>query len=522
MVITSPHPPVAVPDVPLTPFVLSGASELGDKPAVIDGATGRTLSFQVLVRAVDAVAAGLAGRGFRSGQVFAIFCPNLPELAVAFHAVATLGGIVTTVNPTFKVEELRRQLADSRARFLLTTPEGLAAAAQAAAGTGIEEIFVVGHADGATPFDRLSEGGGAVPTAVLDPHESIAVLPYSSGTTGWPKGVMLTHHNLVANILQVEAVHHLAPADTVIGVLPFFHIYGMTVIMNHAIHRGATIVTLARFDLEQFLTVMEQQRVTRAHLVPPIVLALAKHPAVDRFDLSSLRTIMSGAAPLGPELARACAERLDCEVTQGYGLTETSPVTHLTPDAGPNKPGSIGPPLPNTSCRVVDPATNKDVASGETGEIWVRGPQVMKGYLDDPEATTATVDADGWLRSGDIGRADEEGYFYVVDRLKELIKYKGFQVAPAELEALLVAHPALADAAVIPLSDEAAGEVPKAFVVATSDVTAEAVMDFVAARVAPHKRIRAVEFVDAIPRSPSGKILRRILVDAQRTRRAGA
>jgi acyl-CoA synthetase (AMP-forming)/AMP-acid ligase II len=325
----------------------------------------------------------------------------------------------------------------------------------------------------------------------------------------------------VANLCQTEIVQPVGQGEVVIGVLPFFHIYGQTVVMNLALSRGATIVTMPRFELEPFLRTIEERRVTRAYLVPPIVLALAKHPAVEGHDLSSLKVVFCGAAPLSADLAGACEARIGCAVLQGYGLTESSPVTHSTP-AGPgaNRPGSIGPPLPNTQSRVIDYGTGTDLGPGEDGEILVRGPQVMRGYLNNPTATANTLDADGWLHTGDIGHADGDGYFYIVDRLKELIKYKGFQVPPAELEACLVSHPAVADAAVIPSPDEEAGEIPKAFVVLKGEATPDEIMEFVNVRVSPHKRIRRIEFIDEIPKSLSGKILRRVLVE--RERRASA
>jgi acyl-CoA synthetase (AMP-forming)/AMP-acid ligase II len=317
----------------------------------------------------------------------------------------------------------------------------------------------------------------------------------------------------------VEDLQGMSEEDRLIAVLPFFHIYGQTVIMNIGLYRGATLVTMPKFDLEQFLQIVQDHRVTRGYFVPPIVLALAKNPAVDRFDLSSLTYILSGAAPLGPDLAEACARRIGCTVVQGYGLTETSPVTHCVSGEGaPDHRGSIGPPVPGTECRIVDWATGRDVPTGEAGELWIRGPQVMRGYLNNPEATAASIDQDGWFRTGDIARADEEGYFWIVDRLKELIKYKGYQVPPAELEAFLVGHPAIGDAAVIPVSDEEAGEIPKAYVVLTGEATAEQIMAYVAERVAPHKKVRAVEVVEEIPKSASGKILRRLLVERERSR----
>jgi acyl-CoA synthetase (AMP-forming)/AMP-acid ligase II len=323
---------------------------------------------------------------------------------------------------------------------------------------------------------------------------------------------MLTHRNLVANILQSTAQQPVTADDTLVGVLPLFHIYGLTVVMNAVLRNGATLITMPRFDLEGFLGLVEEHRATKAHLVPPIVLALAKSPVVERFDLSSLTLVNSGAAPLSAELQEAAARRIDCPVVQGYGMTESSPVTHATPlDPARHRVGSIGPPVPNTECRIVDTMSGDELGAGEEGEVCVRGPQVMRGYLDDPEATAATVDDDGWLHTGDVGRADDDGYVVLVDRVKELIKYKGYQVAPAELEAVLVQHPAVAEAAVVGRPDEEAGEVPKAFVALSGEATEEEIMAFVADRVAPYKRLRALEVVDEIPKSPSGKILRRVL-----------
>ena len=251
--------------------------------------------------------------------------------------------------------------------------------------------------------------------------------------------------------------------------------------------------------------------------MPPVVLAMTKQPLVEAFDLSSLRMIFSGAAPLSESLARACSARLNCDVVQGYGMTETSPCTHIASPTT-NKPGSVGVCVPNMECRVVELETGAELGEREEGEIWVRGPQVMLGYLGRDEATAQTIDAEGWLHTGDIGYADEDGFFFIVDRAKELIKYKGFQVAPAELEALLLTHSAVADAAVIPVADDEAGEIPKAFVVKRSEVSAADIISYVAERVAPHKKIRRVEFIEQIPKSPSGKILRRLLVERERAR----
>jgi acyl-CoA synthetase (AMP-forming)/AMP-acid ligase II len=515
MIFRSPFPQVSIPETALTPFVFSRAGALGDKVALVDGVTGRCVSYAELWASVRRVAAGLAARELRKGDVVAVFSPNALEYPVAFHAASLAGGVVTTLNPLSTAGEVAGQLADSGAKYLFAAPALVERAREAARQSPVRELFVFGDAGGATPFADLYAAGPDAPPVEIDAREDLAVLPYSSGTTGVSKGVMLTHRNLVANLRQIEGAEHALGTDTLVCVLPLFHIYGMNVIMNFGLYAGATIVMLPRFELEGLLAAVERHRVTMAHLVPPIMLALARYPAVARYDLSSLQTIFWAAAPLGAELAREVAERLGCTVKQGYGMTEASPATHMSPrDPAGVRHGSVGLIVPNTECRIIDVATGAELGVGEEGEICVRGPQVMRGYLNRPEETAETVDADGWLHTGDIGYADEDGHFFIVDRRKELIKYKGFQVAPAELEALLVTHPSVADCAVVPAPDDEAGEVPKAFVVLRDGAAAdcEELISFVAARVAPHKKIRLVELVDQIPKSPSGKILRRLLV----------
>ena len=517
MIYRSPFPDVEIPEIPLPDYVFEHVDRWPDKAALIDGPSGRTLTYAQLLAAARATAAGLAARGFAKGDVFAIYSPNLPEYAVAFFGVAIAGGTVTTINPLYTPAELNRQLQDAGATLLVTIPQFLDKAREAIAGTAVREVFVFGEAEAATPFAALP-AAGSPPAVAIDAREDVVALPYSSGTTGMPKGVMLTHYNLVANVAQTDAVERLTARETMVGILPFYHIYGMVVLMSGALRVGATVVTMPRFDFEQFLGLVQQHRVTMSYVVPPIVLALAKHPAVDKYDLSSLSDMLSGAAPLPEPVSRACAARTGIVVRQGYGMTETSPVTHFTPKDGVNKPTAVGPAAPSTVFRVVDVATGEDAPSGGLGEVWVRGPQVMKGYLHNPDATREMIDGDGWVHTGDIGRADEDGYLYVVDRVKELIKHKGYQVAPAELEAVVQSHPAVADAAVIPSPDTEAGEVPKAYVVIKpgAAATADEIMAHVAARVAPHKKVRRVEFIDAIPKVPSGKILRRALVERER------
>jgi acyl-CoA synthetase (AMP-forming)/AMP-acid ligase II len=511
----SPYPDLTVPDVPLTSFVLRHADQLAEKPALIDASSGRSLTYGTLAEVTRAVAAGLGQQGFRHGGVLAIYAPNSLDYAVALLAVASLGGIVTTVNPLATADELARKLIDAGATSLLTTPELLERSRAEIGRSALRDIFVLGEAAGATPFTTLRRSAAALPEVRIDPGEDTVLMPFSSGTTGLPKGVLLTHRNLVANALQIDVAHRRAEPDIVFSVPPFFHSYGV-LMLNWTLAAGATLVFLPRFELAAFLRAVQNERVTHAYLVPPILLALANEPIVDEFDLSSLRLVNSGGAPLSADLMRRCASRLDCTVIQGYGLTEASPVTHTPPATGQwAKLGSIGPCVPNTECKVVDIDTGAELKANQVGELWVRGPQVMRGYRNHSEATAETITPEGWLRTGDVGYVDDDGDFYVVDRLKELIKYKAYQVAPAELEAILLTHPAVADVAVVASPDAAAGEVPKAFVVRHGPATADELLAFVAARVAPYKRVRRLEFVEHIPKSPTGKILRRVLIERE-------
>jgi acyl-CoA synthetase (AMP-forming)/AMP-acid ligase II len=524
MIIRGNTPAISIPEVSITDYALRHADRLGDKPALIDGPTGRMLKYAKLAEAIKRAATGLAHRGFRRGDVLAIYSPNLPEYAIVFNAVASLGGINTPINALYTVEELTTQLNDSKARYLVTVEAFLDKAKAAAAKSGVEEIYVFDSAARSRHFSELLEYPPDPPFVAINPRRDLVVLPYSSGTTGLPKGVMLTHYNLVANLCQCEGMQGFdgfGENDVVMAVLPFSHIYGMVVIMKYGLARGGTTITMPFFELQEFLSLMQRYQVTIAPVVPPLVTLMAKHPAVSQVDLSSLRMVISGAAPLSEEAAEGLSRRLGCPVTQGYGMTEASPVTHLTPTRNsPFKPGSIGKVVPNTEVKIVDVTTGAELGPGQKGELLVRGPQVMSGYLNHPEATAVTLDAEGWCRTGDIGYVDDEQWFFVVDRTKELIKFKGLPVAPAELEAVLLTHSAVMDAAVIRKLDEEAGEVPKAYVVlrtgeASLNTTPDDLMTWVAKRVAPHKKIRYITFTDSIPRSASGKILRRVLIEKE-------
>jgi acyl-CoA synthetase (AMP-forming)/AMP-acid ligase II len=496
-------------------MVLGAASQRGDATAMADGISGRTITYRELLDQIRKTAAGLAARGIRKGDVVSIWSPNLPDWPVAFFGAIRIGAVVHTSNPVSTPEELAFQLTDGGVKLLITV-NALSEKARAAVAESKRDIEIVTF-DDAPGFPKLASimVDADPPPVAIDPANDVAALPYSSGTTGLPKGVMLVHRSIVAQLQQIDAIESVK-MPALLGVLPFFHIYGMVIIMMHGLMRGATIVTMPKFEFEPFLKVLSAWPITSAHIVPPIVVALGKHPLVDNYQFPHLKYIFSGAAPLGAELTETVEKRLHIKIRQGYGMTEASPATHYTV-AGEERVGAVGKLMPSTEGRIVSPETGRDVPTGQPGEVWVRGPQVMKGYLNNPDATAKTVDADGWLHTGDIGVVDEDGYLTVVDRLKELIKVKGFQVAPAELESLLLKHPKIADVAVIPVADEDSGEVPKAIVVPKSPLTAEEVMEFLLPHVAHYKRVRHVAFVDAIPKSPSGKILRRILVEKERS-----
>ncbi|MCS5733644.1 AMP-binding protein [Herbiconiux daphne] len=518
----STYPDVDIPAKSVYELLFADLADVDlDRVALVDGSSGDETSFRQLIAQIDALAGSLAARGLAVGDTVGILCPNIPAFATVFHGVLRAGGTATTINSLYTVGEIANQLNSAEAHWLFTVSALLPQAAEAAAAVGIadDHLVVIDGADGHPALRDLLFDRAAPPDVQFDPATHVAVLPYSSGTTGHPKGVMLTHRNLVANVLQCEGIIPLTRDDRALAVLPFFHIYGMSVLLDFALLKRAGLVTMPKFDLAEFLRVTSEHRCTWVFIAPPIAVALAKHPLVEEYDLSGVKVIFSGAAPLDRALAGAVAERIGCTVCQGYGMTETSPVTHAIPvaESGIDR-SSIGRAAPNTECRVVDPETGRDVEVPEQGpsapgELLIRGPQVMRGYLHDEEATRHAIDDDGWLHTGDIATVDSDGVYAIVDRLKELIKYKGYQVAPAVLEAVLLSHPDVVDAAVIGVPDDDGQEVPKAFVVrrAEGELDEAVLIAFVEERVAPHEKVRMVEFIDVIPKSTSGKILRKDL-----------
>jgi acyl-CoA synthetase (AMP-forming)/AMP-acid ligase II len=516
----SPFPDVAIPDISVYNYVFGGLNEVDcDRVAIVETDTQIELSYGELVTRIESFAAALAQRGIGAGDVVGLLAPNSSAFAAALHGVLRAGATATPINVLSTVDEIVRQLSDSDARLLITAARlrDQAEAAASAVGLSTGDVLVIDDQDLMVPARGPQVG--------FDPATHVAVLPYSSGTTGKPKGVMLTHRNLVANVAQLHPVSGVRPDDTLVAVVPFFHSYGLTGLLCAALRDRARLIVMPAFDLAKFLGAIQNYRCTQAFIVPPVAVALAKDPIVDSFDLSSLQTLTSAAAPLDEELAMAVMERLGCRIVQAYGMTELSPASHVIPHEGRHPTGvaaplsSCGWTVPNSESKIVDTESGAEIPVPDTGlsdpgELCFRGPNVMAGYLGNDAATAEIIDADGFLHTGDLARVDAQGCVYIVDRLKELIKYKGYQVAPAELEALLLTHPSIADVAVVGVVHNVSGEeIPKAFVVRQRDValTRDQVIDFVARKVAPYKKIRQVEFVDKIPKSPTGKILRKDL-----------
>ncbi|XP_012942397.1 4-coumarate--CoA ligase [Aplysia californica] len=517
LILRSPLPDITIPDMCVHEFVFQKCDEFSNSIAVEDFHTGESYTYAQVKENSLRLASALHRLGLRHGDVLLAFTPNTIHFPLVMLACSCLGVMFTAANPSFKPAELRHQLIDSGATAVFADQSLADTVTQAVDCPELTarqmHLFAFGSAPGFQPFaDLLSSEDTSCPDVAVKPRDDVYTLPYSSGTTGLPKGVMLTHYNILANILQLNTSTNMEAGDPCMGLMPMFHIYGMVAIQYALFTRGCKLVTLQKFEPESFLQCMQNKKIVYCNVVPPLAIFLAKHPLVDKYDMSSLRQVTSGAAPLGSEVSEEFQKRLPHVVlNQGYGLTETSPATNFD-TVGIT--GSVGPLLPNTLAKVLDLETGEALGPGQSGEYCIRGPQVMKGYLNNEKATKEMIDPEGWLRTGDVVRYTEDGVVFVEDRVKELIKYKGSQVAPAELEALLLSHPALSDVGVVGIPDELAGELPKAFVVkkANSSVTEEELIQFVEDQVTSVKCLRGgVQFVTEVPKTPSGKILRRIL-----------
>ncbi|KAL0903320.1 hypothetical protein M5K25_027691 [Dendrobium thyrsiflorum] len=513
-------PSISIPDdLPLHDYCFEKLPEISNRPCLIDGATGTILSYSDVHLLSRRAAAGLHRLGIQQGDVIMILLPNSPAFAFAFLGASFLGAISTTANSFYTASEVHKQAKASAAKLVITESSHV----HKVQDLGVDIIVIDEPVPaGCRSFSELlSADENEIPKVDIKPDDVVA-LPYSSGTTGLPKGVMLTHRSLVTGVAQqVDGENpnlYFHREDVLLCVLPLFHIYSLISVLLCGLRAGSAIVIMKKFNLVKLMELVEKYRVTVAPFVPPIVVEMAKSEAVDSYDMSSVRMVMSGAAPMGKELQDTLTAKLpNAKLGQGYGMTEVGSVISMSlafaKEPFPYTFSSCGTVVRNAELKIIEPETGAPLLRNQPGEICIRGKQIMKGYLNDPEATERIIDAEGWLHTGDIGYVDDDEEIYIVDRLKELIKYKGFQVAPAELEALLIAHPKIVGVAVVPLKDDLCGELPIAFVVLLNgnEITEDEIKQYVSKQVVFYKRIHRVFFIEAIPKSPSGKILRKDL-----------
>lgn len=529
------------PRVPLSSLLEETAREFPDRDAIIF--LGKKISYRELNRLVNKFATALYNMGIRKGDVVALYLPNMPQFVIAYYGALKIGAIVTGISPLFIERELEFQLSDSEAKAIVLLDALFPRFEKVWKKTKVEFVVVarlaeympsikaflgillkkiptakISHRENVYFFKEVVEKASEQPPKIdINPEEDLAALQYTGGTTGLPKGAMLTHFNLVSNAISCSAwLRAKRGEDVSLSVLPLFHIYGMTVAMNFTIYAGGTIVLLPRFDVREVLKSIEKYKVTLFPGVPTIYALIVNHPEAKKYNLKSIKFCISGAAPLPLEVQKKFMEMTGAVLVEGYGLTEASPVTHcnpLDPTMKTVKIGSIGIPWPDTDAKIVDVETGKrEMVVGEVGELIIKGPQIMKGYWKRIEETREVL-RDGWLYTGDLGKMDEDGYFYIVDRKKDLIKYKGYSVYPRELEDILYQHPAVKLAAVIGKPDPVSGEIPKAFIVLKEGATAteEEIMKFVNERVAQYKAVREVEIRKELPLTMVGKVLKKVL-----------
>ncbi|VVB00542.1 unnamed protein product [Arabis nemorensis] len=515
-------PDIYIPNhLSLHDYIFENISEYGSKPCLINGPTGHVYTYSDVHVTSRRIASGFRKLGVNRNDVVMILLPNCPEFVLSFLAASFLGVTATSANPFYTPAEIAKQAKASNSKLIITEARYV----EKIKDLGVPIVCTddgesVPIPEGCLRFTELTQST-EIDTVEISPDDVVA-LPYSSGTTGLPKGVMLTHKGLVTSVAQqVDGENpnlYFHSDDVILCVLPMFHIYALNSIMLCGLRVGAAILIMPKFEIHLLLELIQRCKITVAPIVPPIALAIAKSPETEKYDLSSIRVMKCGAAPLGKELEDAVSAKIpNAKLGQGYGMTEAGPVLAMSlgfaKEPFPVKSGACGTVVRNAEMKILDPDTGDSLSRNQPGEICIRGHQIMKGYLNNPEATAETIDKDGWLHTGDIGLIDDDDELFIVDRLKELIKYKGFQVAPAELEALLIGHQDITDVAVVGMKDEAAGEVPVAFVVKSKDseLSEDEVKQFVSKQVVFYKRINKVFFVGSIPKAPSGKILRKDL-----------
>jgi len=534
------------PEVPLSDLLTQTAKEYPEHTSIVY--FNKEMTYRELNHLSDKFATALAGLGVKKGDKVAIFLPNIPQFVISYYGITKIGAIETAISPLYKEREVEHHLNDSEAetivildalypilekvlertkikRVIVTSLKEYMPSATAFLGSLLGKIptHKVERASNVHFFQELLIKYEANPPKVdIKANDDLVALQYTGGTTGISKGAMLTHMNLVSNALScAEWLRGTRGGETFLTVLPLFHIYGMTTGMNAPIYLAGKMVMLPRFDATTTFHAIQKHRVTVFCGAPTMYSMLLAHPDRKKYDLRSVRFCISGSAPLPPEVQKQWMDVTGGVLVEGYGLTESSPVTHCNPldrSLKTVRVGSIGLPWPNTDAKIMDMETGeRELAPGETGELAVKGPQVMKGYWKMPEESAAVL-RNGWLLTGDIGKMDEDGYFYITDRKKDLIKYKGYSVYPREIEDVIYEHPAVKLCAVIGKLDPVAGEIPKAFIVLKEGktTTAEEIKEFVNSKVAPYKAVREVEFRTELPMTLVGKVLRRVLQEEER------
>jgi long-chain acyl-CoA synthetase len=519
------RPALQYPVHPYADMLAHTAERYPEQVALVFG-EGR-LTYREYNALVNILANALLALGIRQGQTVCLFLPNRLEFVISWFAITRIGAVASPLNPAYKEREVAYQLANSEAVALIVQQSLLPIVSAVREQVPALRHLLVVDAERAQPaqgihsFEHLlSSQPSTPPTGIVPGWEDLVLLPYSSGTTGQPKGVMLSHKNLVVNAYQSVATAQITSADRMLCSLPLYHIYGI-MLMGCAVLAGARLVLMERFEPGRWLQLIQEHSVTIVYSVPQMLNTIAAWPELARYNLSSVRFNQCGAAPVPPALARRFEECTGITVMTSYGLTEASPGTHSNPVYDPRliKVETIGLPIHDTEQKIVDIESGQiELGPGEEGELVVKGPQVMLGYWKAPEATAQAL-RNGWLHTGDIGWRDAEGYVTITDRKKEMIKYKGFSIAPAQIEALLLEHPAVADVAVIGRPDPEAGEIPKAFVVLRpghQQQSADELLAWANGKLATYKNVRELVYIDAIPRNPSGKILRRVLKEQER------
>ncbi len=528
-------PHLDYPNIPVQQILEDAVRDFPENEALIF--LGRRISYEVLGKWVEWFTSGLSQLGFKKGERMALMLPNCPQYIVAYYAVLKLGGIVVNVNPMYVERELAFQLKDAGAQGILTLREILPRVKAVQSQSPLKRILLTDLADPLRDVipekfspsgdcsvyaygEVLEIGKGLPPPLVAVNPDETALLQYTGGTTGVSKGAMLSHRNLVSDVVQCVAwnVDAVRGEERMLAAIPFFHVYGMTVAMNEALYLAAAIILLPRFNVDEALEAINNHRPTRFPGVPTMYIAINNHPRIREYNISSIKVCSSGSAPMPVEALKKFEELTGGKISEGYGLTEASPVTHANPFFGKRKIGSIGLPRPDTDSKIVDLETGeKELPPGEAGELCIRGPQVMKGYWNRPEETEKAL-RNGWLYTGDIAKMDEEGYFFIVDRKKDMILCGGYNVYPREIEEVLFQHPKIQEACALGVPDPYRGETVKVFIVMKDgqQATAEEILEFCRANLARYKVPTLVEFRKELPRSHVGKVLRKVLRDEEK------